>query len=191
MKMENKIKDVINEPGKSGVCRLSEEALNLMDNILESWKQLDKLVQVEWKAVLKGNFTRLFRFSRGKEILSAHIEQYEKDLKSIIAGLIPEGPANKPGGNMLTLVLEQMEFSQRRQLVDFHVQRANLKIQVAFTNRRTMAWVRERMDLSCELLEILTGNRLRKSPTYCPPGKSIVYRRAPGFEMISQGPQKS
>ena len=188
--MENKMKNMINKPGKSGAGRLSEEALGLMDSILESWRQLDQLLQSEWKAVLKGDFTRLYRFSRGKEILSEHIEQYEKRLKDIITGgLLPTAAANKPGGNILALLLEHLEFSQRRQLMDFHVQRANLKIQVAFTNRRTMAWVRERMAFSGELLEILTGNKLRKSATYCPPDKSIVYRRTPGFEIISREPE--
>ncbi len=183
------MKNMIKKREASGAGRLSEEALSLMDSILKSWKQLDQLVQSEWKAVLQGDFTRLYSFSRGKEILSEHIEQYEKRLKDTITGLLPEVAANKPGSNTLVFLLEHLAFSQRRQLMNFHVQRANLKIQVAFTNRRTMTWVRERMAFSGELLEILTGNKLRKSATYYPPGKSIVYRRAPGFEMFSREPE--
>ncbi|GEM_PF-5400714 len=166
---------------------LSKEAVDLMDSILASWRQLDELVQVEWKAVLKGEFIKLYRFARAKEILSDHIEAYEKRLRDIFCDMLCALSGKAPKGSITAAVLQALPFEERRYLMDFHAERANLKIRVAFTNRRTMMWVRERMDFTNELVDILTGKKLRKSATYCPPGRSFIYRKSPGFEILNKG----
>ena len=162
----------------------------LMEKILESWKQMDSLLQAEWKAVLKGEFSSLYRFSRGKEILADHILNHEKELKdTILADILPEGQ-NHSSEALLSLLLRGLSSCDRQQVMSFHASRANLKMQVAITNRRTMMWVRERMEFSSELLEILTGNRLRRSATYGPPGKSIIYRKGAGFDILDRKARK-
>ncbi len=185
--MKNRTVDITESEGGQERTRLPEKALDLMDSILRSWTQLDQLVQAEWKAVLRGEFSTMYRFSRGKEILCDHITGYEEDLAFVLEGILPQ--KTDPSRNLISLLLGHLEFGQGKRLMDFHTRRANLKIKVAITNRRTMTWVRERMDLSNELLEILTGNKLRKSATYLPPGKSIVYRRARDPRGLTLGPR--
>ncbi len=184
--MKNREKEALDKEIRIGATTLSQEALTLMDNILESWRQLDELVQAEWKAVIRGDFSKLYRFARGKEILSEHIEGYEKRLRDIFFHMLSLDHRKESTGNVTALVLNQLDFRQRKRLMDFHVKRANHKLKVAFTNRRTMMWVRERMDFTNELVDILTGIKLKRSATYCPPGRSIVYRRSPGFAILNK-----
>ncbi len=174
-------RDIPEQPGER---LLAKEALDLMSDILKSWSQLDQLVQAEWKAVLRGEFTSLYRFSRGKEILCDHITRSEKELKLVLEEMVAGG--SSVPGNTISRLLCCLSFEHGKRLMAFHIQRANLKIKVAITNRRTMTWVKERLDFSNELMEILSGNRLRKTATYLPPGKSIAYRRERDIEMLTR-----
>ena len=144
---------------------IEDEIITLLEEVVDKWETLDRLLKAEWKYLLRDDFSRLYKIFRLKEILANKIARDEQELSRRIQSRIEDTSKEKtPNGT--EFLLRSFGYKKGSYALELLKRRQKKRQLVALTNGKTFFWLKERLKFLNELSNILSGNTLKKDTCY-------------------------
>ncbi len=156
------MKDQQMEKKKRGI---DDEITALLEEVVDKWETLDRLLKAEWKYLLRDDFSRLYKIFQIKENLANRIARDEEELSKRIHSKIKDIPPKETRNNA-ELLLTSLGYKKGSYTLELLKRRQRTKQLVALTNGKTFFWLKERLKFLNELSNILSGNTLKKDTCY-------------------------
>ncbi len=138
----------------------------LLEEVVEGWREMLRLLHREWKALEMGKINLLPGLAEEKEGMVRSIGQAEERLEETVKRICEAAAGPEPRRPLRELIhpLDIPRFT--RLTAEWRQAREEARER----NLRHLRYVEEQMELNRRLMEIITGAASRQPLTYSPPG---------------------
>ena len=159
----------LSNPTTCHLVTMPKRFWTLCDQTLKAWQQLNLILDRERKILLSRDLKSLWTIIGSKNALAQRIKGLESDLDFLARQILTNrGINNTPSLVALRDILHPMEVDR---FTRWKTRLELAKAQAYRTNKATLKWITQEMNLGRQLIEILCGKRGHENyTTYARPG---------------------
>ncbi len=147
---------------------MPREFWRLCDQILKAWQQLNCILDRERQILLSRDLGSLWTIIGSKDALAERIQCLESDLDSLARRILTnQGTSGTPSTVALGQILHPGEADR---FIRWKTRLELARAQAQRTNKATLEWITQEMDLGRQLIGILCGRGHAIDITYTRPG---------------------